>query len=194
MTEHTKQPNDINLTAMLNKDLVDAKKHWAWEDKIFNRKGELIDVRKGYNLVVANCSVLLAGLMGLKFGTNAIRYWAMGTGSGTWDDQWETPSPPEPDYDDNLLVSELYRIPVTAANIEFVDDSNNVVAGPTNRIKVMVTIPESDGNGPWREFGLFGGPTASVSLNTGLMINHKLHKLLNKTSEISVQRTLIIEF
>jgi hypothetical protein len=170
--------------------------HWKCRDEVY-KNGELIDVIEGENLVVDKCSVLIAGLLGLKSAQtpSGIQYWAIGSGSASWDDLWGSATPPTPAANTTQLVAEIYRKAITASNIKFVDGSGNEVAdtNPTNRIKITVTISEAEGNGNWREFGLFGG-NATASANSGFMLNHKMHRVLSKTSEISVTRSIILEF
>lgn len=191
----SKRDNENVVDVLMRSD--DAYKvkniHWTCKDEIY-RKGELVEVIEGHNLVVSSCSKLLAGLMGGKI-TNGIQYWAVGSGNTAWDAQWGTATPPTPADSDIKLLAEITRKAITAANIKFVDASGNELADSTfsNRIKITVAFAENEGNGDWREFGLFGG-NATATKDSGILIDRKLHKILSKTTDISVTRSIILEF
>jgi hypothetical protein len=143
-----------------------------------------------HNLIVNNCSVLIACLMKGEVGYSGAAYWAVGSGSDTWSDT----VPPSPLITDSQLTAETYRKAIVpATDIVFLDSSNVVSATPTNKIQITVTFFEIEANGPLREFAIFGG-LASSTLNSGFMINHKIHPLIYKTNALQLERILRITF
>lgn len=149
--------------------------------------GSLIKEAVYNNLVVDNCSVLIAGLMmGSLTGVN---YFAVGSGSPSWKDE----SMPDPSVSDSKLLSELFRKPITKDDMWFIDDNNDKSNVPTNRIEIKVTFMESEANGALRELGLFGGTASSVK-NSGYMINRKIHPLIYKTSGMRLERIIRFTF
>lgn len=194
MFDKLKRAKDAFVFAMKTGDRESVKNpkiHWSCRDEVY-KNGELIDVIESSNLVVDSCSVLLAGLMSMK-NTNGIQYWAIGSGSATWDEMWSTPSTPTPVPTATKLTAEIYRKKINASDIKYVDEAGEDSSSPTNRIKITIIVSESEGNGDWREFGLFGGG-ATEAKDSGIMIDHKIHKILSKTSEISVTRSIVLEF
>lgn len=158
------------------------------------KKGKLVDVRKGHNLVVDVCSKLLAGLVSGKITGSSI-YWAIGSGQTSWDALFDAGSGPTPSSDAIGLVNEIARIKVSASNFRFVDESGNELSDSnySNRIKCTITVDENTANGKWREFGLFGG-NATATQDSGIMIDHIYHNVFNKSEEFSVTRVLTLTF
>lgn len=195
MFDRLKRASEAFMTTLRtgDSDSHNTKLHWHCKDEIY-KNGVLVDTIESSNLVVDKCSVLLAQLMSMK-NTNGIQYWAIGSGSAAWDEQWGTPSPPTPSASTVKLVNEIYRKAITSSDIKYVDSEGTEYPDttPTNMIKITIVVGESEGNGDWREFGLFGGG-ATATRDSGLMIDHKIHKILSKTSEISVTRSIVLEF
>lgn len=142
------------------------------------------EVLEGSNLVVNTFPVLLQLLLKRQSGYNGITYWAVGSGNDSWDS-----STPSPALSDTRLTNEIGRVSIDAANISFLDPNLNVTTTPTNIILITRTFSTSECNGKWREFGLFGG-NATSTLNSGIMVNHRMHGVITKTSEIAVERKL----
>ena len=159
------------------------------------KNGELVEVKEGHNIVVNCCSKLIASLIAGKTSSGAL-YWAIGSGNSDWDALYDANNPPAPTEDAVQLVNEIARISLNNSNFKFVDESGNEVSDmiPTNRIKCTISVGEEVANGKWREFGLFGGGTASPSSNTGIMIDHVYHNVFNKSNEFSVTRVLTLTF
>jgi hypothetical protein len=142
-----------------------------------------------HNLIVANCSVLIACLMKGEPGYAGGTYWAVGAGSDTWSDV----TPPAPLTSDSQLTAETYRKAILSTDIIFLDPLNVESLTPTNKIQITVTFFETEANGPLREFGIFGGLADGLA-NSGLMINHKIHPLIYKTNALQLERVLRLTF
>lgn len=148
-----------------------------------------VEVREGHNLIVEGIFKLITSLLADKGGYSGLQYWAVGEGLSSWN----SASPPEPTEQDTQLVKEIGRKQLTASEITWVDESGNNSVTPTNRLKVRVTFGYNDCTGTWREFGLFGG-NATATANSGIMINHKNHGVIVKTTEMEVEREIIFTF
>ena len=166
----------------------DEKKHWKITDVIKYADGTQ-EVREYYNLVVDDCSRLIASLMKRQNGFQGITYWAVGSGNSSWNNQ----NPPSPIESDTKLLNETFRKVVTLDDIKFLDVNNNPTANVTNRLEIKVTFLEGEANGELREFGLFGG-NATGTKDSGIMINRKTHGLIFKTSGMQLERTIRIVF
>lgn len=147
-------------------------------------------IRHDHNLIVNDCSVLIAILMKQEVGYVGLQYWAVGAGSDLWPNDPVT----SPGASDAQLTNETYRKAIDPLNdIVYLDDSNVLSLTPTHKIQITVTFEEAEANGELREFGIFGG-NASASLNSGVMINHKIHPLIYKTSALRLERILRLTF
>lgn len=164
-------------------------RHWEVMDVFIFKDGTRKLARPiDHNIVVNNCSVLIACLMKNQPGQKGIGYWAVGPGLSSWD-----LVRPEPMVTDERLQIEAYRKTIAYEDIKFIDSAGKPSANPTNRIEIVVTFAENEANGDLREFALFGG-NATSALNTGVMINHKIHPVINKTSALKLERTIRITF
>ncbi len=158
-------------------------------DKITNVKTGTIQIITGYNIVVDECSRLIAALLKEEEGINGIQYWAVGEGNSDWDDlNWEE-NAPEPSNEANQLLNEQARKPHDS--ISFIDAVEEETGDITNRLLIQVTFSEGEANYSLREFGLFGGD-ASSDTNSGIMINHYYHPVITKTEEMILERNLIL--
>ena len=148
------------------------------------KKGELVDVIKDHNLVVNSFLNLVMCLLKNQTGHQGIQYWAVGSGNTAWDTAEVQPTAGE-----TRLTVEIGRVEILPNEITFLNSSFNEVSTPTNIIQIKHTFGTGDCNGAWREFGIFGG-NATTQANSGIMINKKHHKLINKTSEMTVERVM----
>ena len=92
-----------------------------------------------------------------------------------------------------VKVNETYRKAITPENITFIDADNTPTSEVTNKLQVSVTFNEDEANGELREFALFGGK-ATDSLNSGLMVNHKIHPIIFKTDGMILERLIRLTF
>lgn len=143
-----------------------------------------------YNIVVNNCSVLIAALMKGETGYFGATYWAVGVGQN----DWAIDNPPSPSATDSQLSQETYRKSISASDIVYLNTDNTVSETPTNKIQITVIFDETEANGvPLMEFGIFGGNATSTA-NSGVMINHKTHPVIYKTSALKLERILRLTF
>lgn len=183
---------DSSLIAMTPdediRERVDEKMHWQVIDVITSQDGS-VEERVYYNTVVENCSKLIASL--IKGHTNVTAgklFWAVGSGDIAWNDA----TPPTPSASAVKLTNETFRKAVTSIN--FIDNSNNVTATVTNKLEIKITFETSEANGALREFAIFGGLTSNTTKDSGIMMNWKIHPLINKTSGMKIDRTIRLTF
>lgn len=158
----------------------------AIKDIIRHSDGRIEEREWDHNLVVTSVLKLITSL--LKGDSTGIKYWAVGGGQSSWDTSTVNPT-----LGETQLTAELGRKLISPANITFVDDNGSVSVNPTNKLHITLTFSESECNGVWREFAIFGG-NATASPNSGTMINKKHHSILTKTSAMSVERHMVFTF
>ena len=146
------------------------------------------EVIEGKNLIVNDIGKLIACLFMRKEGYQGLTYWAIGSGQDAWDNSEQTAT-----VNDTRLETEIYRKAIPKENIKFIDEHGEESEEVTNRISITLTFSTEEGNGKWREFSIFGGDATS-SLNTGLMINHKIHKILTKDDTMTIERQIRFTF
>ena len=141
------------------------------------------------NLIVQNCYMLLAALMKGESGMKGIMYLAAGKGRESWDSTRPKPVPTA-----TMLEQEVLRKPVTDAQISY---SGSTDQTPTNSLEITVSLHGADlvqeGSIPLREFGLFGGD-ATGAANSGYMINYVIHPRIDLTPQLTLDRTMHLEF
>lgn len=174
-----------------NGETYNLIRHWEVIDEAVYSDGRRELLRPiDCNLVVNNCSVLLASLIkSHTSGLGTSLYWAVGTGNG-----WSDALLPSPSVSATTLTNEVFRKVIPGANISFLTSNNEVTATPTNRLQITLTFTESEANYNLMEFAIFGGPTVSGTANTGLMINHKIHTTIAKTNSFTLARTIRLSF
>lgn len=149
--------------------------------------GERTEVGHYHNLVVDACSTLIA--MVLKGGGSGIQYMAVGSGSSSWAND----ALPSPTANTVKLVNETFRKAVPTGSMVYIDGSNVVSGTPTNRVQITLTLLEAEANGELRELAFFGG-NATATKDSGLMLNHKIHALIYKTSGMQLERVMRFTF
>ena len=153
-------------------------------DRIFDKNGKLIDVIEGHNLVVNSFLKLIMTLCKGEPGYGGIKYWAVGSGEASWDT-----SLPNPEINATRLTTEIGRVQIDPSKISYLTVDMAVSPTPTNIIQIKHVFGPSDCNGPWREFGIFGG-NATGEANSGIMINKRHHGVITKTSDMTIERTM----
>jgi hypothetical protein len=158
-------------------------------DKITTVEGTVLkEIYHGSNAIVQGFGQVVAALLkGDPFFGIGIHFFSVGTGEATWDflstDERQALSLFN-------LVQLYHEIARAAPEIVYIDNANLVVnPGPTNRIEIRATFGPSV-VGPIREFGLFGGDATTV-LDSGIMITHKAHAVIN-INETPGQQELLI--
>lgn len=141
------------------------------------------------NLIVHNCYVLLAALMKGQPDLKGLMYLAAGKGRDSWDSVR-----PEPVPTTTMLEQEVLRKPVSDAQISYVGSTNQT---PTSCLEITVILHGADlvpeGSVPLREFGLFGGD-ATGAANSGYLINYVIHPRIDLTPQLTLERTMHLEF
>ena len=159
-----------------------------FKDKVFDvNTGELLyETDWSKNTIVNGLNRAIAYAFA---GMGGISYWAVGSGSDSWDLQ----NPPTAQATDTGCVNEIGRKAIQASDIKFIDSDNRESSSVTNRIQITVTFTENECNGVWREFAIFGG-NATTTLKSGIAINHKNHATMVKTNSMVVERQIRFTF
>lgn len=166
-----------------------------YRDRLLDADGRLLfDSEWKSNLIVANCRVLLAAFMRGDARAHGIRSLQVGSG----DPAWDTTPAPAPPAGTTALVSTLLEIPAADLTLQYLNESDAVVADPTNRIQIIAKLgPGKPATGSFqlREFGLFGAMD-SPALNPPLpfMIDYIRHPLIEKSSSVTLERRVRLSF
>lgn len=176
---------DIEKMALrtCSKDPVSVHMTGESIDRIY-KNGVLVDEIHGHNLVVNTFLNLVMCLVKQQTGYGGLQYWAVGSGSASWDS-----SPVTPDIDAKRLTQEIGRVPLSADCFSFLNADFEPVNTPSNILQIKRLFSESECNGVWREFGIFGGNATSAT-NSGIMINKRHHGVITKTNEMQVERIM----
>lgn len=148
------------------------------------------------NIIVDRCRVLLAAFMSNET-TLGVKKLKIGTGLEAWDTT--TPAPTA-----NLTAltdSSPFTKTIGTSDIAYLDDRDEQVTGPTNRIQVTVTLaknepapPSGQSSYPMREFGLFGSYTDSAGTAHDYMIDCIRHPVIHKDPSASLERIVRLYF
>ena len=152
-------------------------------DRIF-KNGVLVDEIHGHNIVVNSMLNLVMCLFKQQSGYKGLQYWAIGSGASSWDT-----TSVSPEITATRLTKEIGRVALDDSCFSFLTPEYGVSQTPTNILQIKKSFGENDCNGEWREFGIFGG-NATSSANSGILINKRHHKIITKTSEMTVERTM----
>lgn len=166
-----------------NQEIPSVKMTGEIIDRIQYKDGR-VEVRRGHNLVVNSFSNLVMCLLKQEAGYKGIQYWAVGSGDASWDT-----SLPSPEKSATKLTSELGRVQILPEEIKFLTPEFEESPTPTYILQISHTFGTQDCNGVWREFGIFGGNATELA-DSGILINKRHHKVLTKTEEMTVERTM----
>ena len=161
-------------------------------DKVEKRDWKTNQIQDSASEMIAT---FLAGGNGLFSNYNPIKYLALGAGANNWSDPNNINKP----YDATTLLDEVSitnsRVLINASDFTYLGSNNTPLSpqGPSNIIKLEVTIPQNNGIGNLREFGLFGGD-AGAGANTGTMINWIDHPLIVKDNHLIIDREIVLTF
>ena len=163
-------------------------------DRIEKRDWKTNQIQDSSSLMIAT---FLAGGHIIPFSAfTPINFIALGTGASDWDDD---PSNIIKPYNNTTLVDEASitnsRISVAPNDFSYLDTNGGVLnpVNPSNKIKLVVTIPLTSGLGNLREFGLFGGD-ATINKDSGIMLNWIDHPLIVKDNHLIIDREIILTF
>ena len=164
-----------------------------YRDRIFNMEDrKIFDSGWRSNLIVLRCRILLAGFI-RNDTTLGIRELQVGKGDPSWD---TTPPPlPDPNLMTKLADPNPFSIPHSDLDMHYLNTSDEIVEGPTNRIQIISKIgqniptPPTEPPYPLREFGIFGEFNGSL-----YMINYIRHALIEKDASATLERKLRLIF
>lgn len=137
------------------------------------------------NTIVTDINKAIAYALAQKGGAT---YWAVGSGEEAWDTSSHDPQP-----SDTRLANEIGRKEIPKSAIKFLDEFGSETSAITNTIQITLTFGVEELNGVWREFAIVGG-NATSSANTGILINHKVHGVINKTNTMEIERQMKFTF
>ena len=163
-----------------------------YHDRTCTAHGQIIDREWRSNLIVDRCRFLIAGFM-RGDGSAGIQRLKIGRGLESWD--IEPPDPPSRTAQ-QLTDSSPFEIVIGLSEIEYLDQTDAVTTGPSNRIQITVTLGENappvaagETTYPLREFGLFGEFEGEE-----FMINYVRHPVIQKPMGDSLIRTIRLVF
>lgn len=162
-------------------------------DTLINKNtGEETVIYHGSNAIVRGFGVSVGLFLSSQFDSvgleSGIRYAAFGDGEGAvWDSLTTAQRQAKSIFTLTQLYHELFR--VVPISIVFLDTSNNVTLAPTNKIEVRISLDDAH-NGNLREFGLFLGNSATATLNTGILIDHKAFPVISFNQDSSISMLL----
>ncbi len=162
-----------------------------YRDRLLDAGGQLVfDSEWKSNLIVTNCRVLLAGFMRNEVSARGIRNLQVGQG----DPAWDTTPPPAPPPSSNTLVDNTTKFTIPVANLilQYLNDSDAIVPGPTSRVEITATLgPNQPVAGIYnlREFGLFGELNGQP-----FMIDYVRHPVIQKSGSFTLERRIRLIF
>ena len=137
------------------------------------------------NTIVNDVTKAIAYALAQKGGAT---YWAIGSGQESWDT-----NPTDPQPTDTRLVNEVGRKWIPNSAFTFLDSHGRETSSITNTIQITLTFGANEVNGKWREFAIVGG-NATSNANSGILINHKTHGVINKTDTMEIERQMKFTF
>ena len=141
------------------------------------------------NLIVDRARFLIAGFM-RGDAPGGITLLRLGRGLEAWD---EAPPPPPPPATQQLEDPSPFEVALAPEDIEYLDAGGNPDPGPTQRLRIVVTLGanEPPGEDPFslREFGLFGSFGGEP-----YMINYVRHGVIHKPADATLERTIQLVF
>lgn len=160
-----------------------------YRDRLVAADGGVIDHGWRSNLIVDRGRSLLAGFMR---GDTASGLQVLRLGRG--DALWDATAPPPPLRATEALVDPApFEVALTPADIDYLDAAGDPVPGPTNRLRLVVTLGPNEPLGedpfPLREFGLFGSFGGA-----DFMVNVVRHPVLFKAADATLERTIQLVF
>lgn len=149
------------------------------------------------NIIVNRCRMLLSAFMKNEQ-TRGIQSLKVGQG----DPQWDTSGAPAPDATiTELTDTSPYVVAAGDLQIEYLDQNDQVVSGPTNRLQVSVTFGLNQppavaplNSYPMREFGIFGQYTDASGTVHDYMIDCIRHPVINKDVTTTLERAVKLYF
>lgn len=160
-----------------------------YRDRLLTAEGRVMDRGWRSNTVVDRARFLIAAFM-RGDGPSGITRLLVGRGDAAWDSA--SPGSP-PRSTQQLLDPAPFEVALSPAAIEYLDAAGEPTAGPTNRLRVVVTLGANEPAGPdpypLREFGLFGSFGGEP-----YMINYVRHAVIHKPADATLERTIQLVF
>jgi hypothetical protein len=163
-----------------------------YRDRLVDASGrEISSSGWRHNLIVAPCRVLLAGFM-RNDAALGIRSFQVGRGDPAWD---ATGAPAADPNTTKLVDATPFSIPAANLTFDYLNEQDNVVVNPTNRIQVTATLgpgqptAATDPPYPLRECGLFGQLGGQLQ-----MIDVIRHPLIQKDGSVTLERKFRLVF
>lgn len=163
----------------------------VYRDRLLAPGGRVLDDR-GWrsNVIVDRARYLIAGFMRGGAGPAGITLLRLGRGLPQWD---QVPPGPAPRGAQDLEDQAPVEVVLAPDDIEYLDAVGNAVPGPTQRLRIVVTLGPNQPPGPdpypLREFGLFGSFGGEP-----YMINYVRHGVINKPADATLERTIQLVF
>lgn len=164
----------------------------TYRDRLFDPQGgEIFDSGWRSNLIVARCRILLGSFMHDDGKAKGIQALHVGQGDPLWDTI--PPAPPDPSITQLVDTATLFIIPKASLVIQYLNDSDAIVANPTSRVQVVATLGPNQPAAPQpyklREFGLFGQLDGAA-----FMIDYIRHPLIEKSGSVTLERRVRLIF
>lgn len=161
-----------------------------YRDRLTVPDGPVTDLGWRSNLIVDRGRFLLAAFM-RGDGPDGIQRLLVGRGSESWD---ADPPPAAARSTTELTDPSPFEVALAPADIEYLDAAGEPsTTGPTNRLRLVVTLGENEPPGddpyPLREFGLFGTHDGDA-----YMINYVRHGVIHKPADATLERTIRLVF
>jgi hypothetical protein len=170
--------------------MSDSKLKGIYRDRLLDAGGAVVfDSEWRPNLIVTNCRVLLAGFMSNEATARGVQSLQVGEGKPEWDTQ---PPPAPPAASNRLEDNNPFVIPVDDLTLQYLDDSDLIVPGPTSRIEITATLglnQPTSGIFNLREFGLFGSFNGQP-----FMIDYVRHPVIQKSGSFTLERRVRLIF
>lgn len=155
--------------------------HGTVQDRLTGAAGSVrLQTGPEPNTIVHGLLDCIGGLLTNSPGAGGVLFLAVGTGA----EEWDAASPP-PDRNRTALQQEVYRKRLLPGDISF-DPLTGVLTA-------TATLLPGEATGPLRETGLFGG-NASAWPDSGLLLNHRVHALILKGADDTLQREVRLTF
>ena len=146
--------------------------------------GEVQDYREHRNLIVKDCSILIARLIK---NNQEPPFGAYCLAAGTGDVGWNPMAPPAATVTQRALYSELAR--KTFSQTQFIDGDGVPTSIPTNIVDFTCTFSEGEAVGPLCEMGIIGG-----NVSTNLSVRNPVtppNGSYDPTVDLTTKETLI---
>lgn len=149
------------------------------------------------NIIVNSCRMLLAAFMKNE---KAIGIRSLKVGKG--DPSWDINGTPAPDAGITALLDPSpYVVPVEKLVIDYLDENDEVVPGPSARLQVSVVLGQDQppavaplSSYPMREFGIFAQYTDNLGKVNEFMIDCIRHTVINKDVTARLERAVKLYF